>query len=46
MAYPPFHLYLNQSPVIEFLEIAERAFPVMTPVELKDKYPQIKKFAL
>ena len=42
----PFLMVLFQSPVIEFLEIAERAFPVMTPVELKDKYPQMKKFAL
>jgi len=42
----PFLMVLFQSPVIEFLEIAERAFPVMTPVELKDKYPQMKKYAL
>ena len=42
----PFLMVLFQSPVIEFLEIAERAFPVMTPVELKDKYPQIKQFKL
>jgi nitrous oxidase accessory protein len=42
----PFLMVLFQSPIIEFLEIAERAFPVMTPVELKDKYPQMKKFAL
>jgi nitrous oxidase accessory protein NosD len=39
-------MVLFQSPVIEFLEIAERAFPVMTPVELKDKYPQIKQYKL
>lgn len=42
----PFLMVLFQSPIIEFLEIAERAFPVMTPVELKDKYPQMKEYAL
>ncbi|HMV43331.1 MAG TPA: nitrous oxide reductase family maturation protein NosD [Leptospiraceae bacterium] len=42
----PFLMVLFQSPIIEFLEIAERAFPVMTPVDLKDNFPQIKKIAL
>lgn len=42
----PFLMVLFQSPIIEFLEIAERAFPIMTPVDLKDNQPQIKKLLL
>lgn len=42
----PFLMLLFQSPVIEFLEIAERAFPVMSPVNLRDNVPQMKQFKL
>ncbi|MBI4211257.1 MAG: nitrous oxide reductase family maturation protein NosD [Deltaproteobacteria bacterium] len=36
---------LMGSPVIEFLETAERVFPVMTPKMLEDHTPQMKRFA-
>lgn len=41
----PFLMVLFQSPIIEFLELAERVFPVMSPAELKDNYPIMKKYS-
>lgn len=41
----PFLMVLFQSPVIEFLELAERVFPVMSPADLKDNYPMMKKYS-
>ncbi|HMV80657.1 MAG TPA: nitrous oxide reductase family maturation protein NosD [Leptospiraceae bacterium] len=40
----PFLMVLFQSPVIEFLETAERVFPVMSPADLKDNYPVMRKY--
>lgn len=49
-----FSLWLSQypelvallgSPVIQFLEVAEKAFPVLTPKTLEDKTPSMKPFA-
>ena len=37
---------LLASPVIKFLEVAERVFPVLTPKTLEDKTPSMKPFAL
>lgn len=42
----PFLMVLFRSPVIEALEIAERAFPVLTPSTLLDSKPKLKPFAL
>jgi nitrous oxidase accessory protein len=33
---------LLQSPVIEFLEVAERIFPVLTPKTMQDQNPRMK----
>lgn len=41
-----FLMVLLHSPVIELLEIAERAFPILTPSELNDKNPKMKRFQL
>ncbi|MFO1519844.1 MAG: nitrous oxide reductase family maturation protein NosD [bacterium] len=35
---------LLQSPVIEFLEVAERVFPVLTPKSMQDERPRMKPF--
>ncbi len=42
----PFLMVLFKSPIIEVLEIAEKAFPVLTPSELVDIKPQIVPFSL
>ena len=34
------------SPVIEFLEIAERTFPILTPVSLQDQRPKMRPIRL
>jgi len=39
-------MVLFKSPIIEVLEIAEKAFPVLTPSELVDIKPQIVPFSL
>ena len=36
---------LLASPVIEFLEMAEKVFPVLTPKSLEDKSPSMKPLA-
>ncbi|HMU85743.1 MAG: nitrous oxide reductase family maturation protein NosD [Leptospirales bacterium] len=35
-------IMLLSSPVVEFLEVAERVFPVITPVDLKDSSPMLR----
>lgn len=40
----PVLLVLLKSPSIEILELAEKAFPIITPVKLVDENPNIKKF--
>jgi nitrous oxidase accessory protein len=42
----PFLMVLFKSPVIEILEIAEKAFPVLTPSELVDQKPHISPLSL
>jgi nitrous oxidase accessory protein len=42
--YHELSILLN-SPVVKFLELAERIFPVLTPKELLDKNPSMKPFA-
>ncbi len=45
VSHYPSLMVLFQSPIIEFLELAERVFPVMSPAELKDNYPIMKKYS-
>ena len=42
----PFLMVLFKSPVIEILEIAEKAFPVLTPSELVDQKPHTSPLSL
>ncbi len=43
--YPELVAMLN-SPVIEFLEVAEKVFPVLTPKALQDEKPRMKPFLI
>lgn len=43
--FPELSILLN-SPVVNFLEIAERYFPVLTPKSLEDKNPRMKALEL
>jgi nitrous oxidase accessory protein len=39
----PFLMVLYESPVVKFLELAERAFPLLSPSKLIDQKPSLKR---